>query len=257
MEHMVTMTLMAQAYGYLGWTEFWGAQYCYYVVANDFGFPPSQLQFIANVNIIVHANQDVYNPTSPTFGNSLLSTTTCTADSGMVDWIYTANSYQDLRMSLLTCTQASPTSAVYTQIVNWGPCNVQQISPFTNKPACYTTEGIKYAQSAYFYGTVLAQIANAFVCKTRKLSFLTQGLSNTFLLFALTTELCLVFIAAYFQPFNTAFGTRDNIFMHFGIPVIPFAMLEIIMDETRKYLIRTLKADEKGKPHWFARAALW
>ena len=38
---MVTLTLMSQAYGFIGWTQFWGAIFCYYVVANDFGFPPA------------------------------------------------------------------------------------------------------------------------------------------------------------------------------------------------------------------------
>lgn len=74
-----------------------------------------------------------------------------------------------------------------TQAFNWGPCNVQQISPFTNMPVCYTTEGIKYAQGGYFFGVVLCQILNAFVCKTRKMSMITQGLSNTFMWFAITT----------------------------------------------------------------------
>jgi hypothetical protein len=50
---MVTLTLMCQAYGYIGWTQFWGGLYCYYVVANDFGFPPKELQFTANNNIFV------------------------------------------------------------------------------------------------------------------------------------------------------------------------------------------------------------
>ena len=76
---------------------------------------------------------------------------------------------------------------IFTQAINWGTCNVNQISPMSNKPACFTTEGIKYAQSAYFYGVVIAQIFNTFVCKTRKLSFLTQGISNTFMLFSITT----------------------------------------------------------------------
>jgi hypothetical protein len=102
---------------------------------------------------------------------------------------------------------------------------------------------MKYSQSAYFYGVVIAQIFNAFVCKTRKLSFLTQGISNPFLLFSITTEICLILCAGYFQPFNTAFGTRDNIFMHFGIPVIPFAMLQLLIDELRKYFIRNMKPD--------------
>jgi len=46
---------------------------------------------------------------------------------------------------------------------------------------------MKYAQSSYFYAVIVAQVLNAFVCKTRKLSFMTQGIGNTFLLFALTT----------------------------------------------------------------------
>lgn len=231
-EHMVTMTLMAQAYGYIGWTQFWGSMMCYYVVLNDFGFPPSQIQMTANANIVMHASTDVYNPTSSTFGNSLLSTTDCTYynnNISLVDWIYTANSYQDLRMSLLTCS-VSGGKAVYTQVIKWQACNVQQISPYTNLPVCYTTEATKYAQGAFFYGTVLGQIANAFVCKTRKLSFLTQGVSNTFLHFAITTELILMLIVGFFQPFNTAFGTRDNIFMHYGIATIPFALLSLLMD---------------------------
>lgn len=50
-EHLVTLSLMCQAYGFMGWTQFWGGMLCYYVVANDFGFPPSQLQFKANLPV--------------------------------------------------------------------------------------------------------------------------------------------------------------------------------------------------------------
>lgn len=139
----------------------------------------------------------------------------------------------------------------FKSVITWGECNVQQISPMTNLPVCYTTEGIKYAQSAYFYGVVIAQIFNIFVCKTRKLSFITQGISNTFMLFSITTEVMLILVAAYFQPFNRGFGTRDNIFKHFGMPIIPFAILQLVIDETRKLIIRSVKPDPTGKPHWF------
>lgn len=71
---MVTLSLMSQAYGYIGWTQFWGAIFCYYVVANDFGFMPSQMQFKANLSIVVPAENDVYNPTFLNLGNSNLST---------------------------------------------------------------------------------------------------------------------------------------------------------------------------------------
>ncbi len=65
---------MCQSYGFAGWTQFWGALFCYYVVANDFGFKPSELQFKANIPIIQPGANDVYNPTSPSFGNSAIAT---------------------------------------------------------------------------------------------------------------------------------------------------------------------------------------
>jgi hypothetical protein len=46
---------MAQAYGYMGWTQFWGGMFAYYVVSNDFGFLPSDLQFKANETIFIPA----------------------------------------------------------------------------------------------------------------------------------------------------------------------------------------------------------
>lgn len=143
----------------------------------------------------------------------------------MIDWIYTEHASIDLRMAAFACKDGKITSEI-----TFGQCNLYQISPFSNLPACYTTEGIKYAQSAYFYSTVIAQIFNAFVCKTRKLSFINQGIDNTFLIFAITTEILLIIIAAYCYPFNIVFGTRDNIFMQFGFAVFPFAMLQLVID---------------------------
>jgi sodium/potassium-transporting ATPase subunit alpha len=71
-DHMVTLTLMAQSYGYQGWIEFWGGIAGYYMVFNDFGFPPSQLLMLANVNMTNSNPGDIFNPTHPTFGNTYL-----------------------------------------------------------------------------------------------------------------------------------------------------------------------------------------
>jgi sodium/potassium-transporting ATPase subunit alpha len=131
----------------------------------------------------------------------------------------------------------------YSQLFEWGECRVQQISPFSNKPICFTTEAVKYGQSAFFYGVVIGQILNCFLCKTRKLSLIYQGLNNPFQFFGITTEVLLTIICAYFYPFNIAFGTRDNIFMHFGTPAIPFAIGQLAIDELRKYFIRNLPPD--------------
>jgi len=144
------------------------------------------MQFKANEKITVPATSDIYNPTAWNFGNSKLSSTSCDNDTIMIDWIYTIHAKVDLRMAAVKCQMVGG-SAVYTQSIKFGTCNVQQISPYSNKPACFTTEGIKYAQSAYFYGVVIGQLINIFVCKTRKLSLFTQGLGNTFMLFSMTT----------------------------------------------------------------------
>jgi sodium/potassium-transporting ATPase subunit alpha len=174
----------------------------------------------------------------------------------MVDWVYTASANFDLRNTMLNCKVVNG-AAVYTQMIDFGSCNVQQISPYTGLPVCYTTEACKYAQTAYFIGIVFGQMHNFFCCKTRKLSILTQGVSNAFMFFALTTELLLVLAITFFYPLNVAFGLRDNIFVHYGTPAIPFCIIMLAIDEARKYLIRNLPTDDQGKPHWFVRAALW
>ena len=238
---------MGQAYGFVGWIQFWGAMLAYFVVANDFGFPPSEMLFVANTKIWLPNSDDVFNASRADFGNTstavqnALTNNSCpkTDSFAMIDWLYMEHAKVDLRMAALECVEGS--SGVYFKpIITWGECKVQQISPMTNLPACYTTEGIKYAQSAYFYGVVICQLFNTFVCKTRKLSFVTQGISNTFMLFSMTTEVILIIIAGYFQPFNRAFGTRDNVFRHFGTPAIPFAIMQLLLDELKKYMIRTL-----------------
>lgn len=257
------MRLMAQSYGYIGFLQFWGSLFAYYTVVNDFGFLPGELNQKASINIVPHSDSDIYNPSSPYFGNSVLFnkySTKCPSsqdsDYALLDWVYNVHASQDLRMTALNCRLENG-QAIYSQMFKWGSCNVFQISPITNKPVCFTTEGIKYGQSAYFYAVVICQIFNALLCKTRKLSLVYQGLNNPFMIFGLTTEIMLTLICAYFYPFNIAFGTRDNIFMHFGTTAIPFALFQLILDEIKKFLIRTMPPKSNGKPNWWDRLTLW
>eukprot|EP00178_Gracilaria_changii_P002862 TRINITY_DN14192_c0_g1_i2.p1 TRINITY_DN14192_c0_g1~~TRINITY_DN14192_c0_g1_i2.p1 ORF type:complete len:246 (-),score=15.64 TRINITY_DN14192_c0_g1_i2:19-756(-) len=244
--------------------QFWGGMLSYYVIFNDFGFTPSGLMGVANKYMIQSNPGDVYNPTHVTFGNTAalayVNSGTCptTSDSNytMIDWVYLDSATYDLRMTALDCSIVNGTP-VFTQSITFGTCNVQQISPHTNLPVCYTTEACKYAQTGYLIGVVFCQMANGYACKTRKTSIIYQGTSNTFFHFATTTEIILVILLAYFLPLSISFGFRDVIFKHFGMPTIPFAILVILVDESRKYYIRKLPADDNGKPHWFTRAALW
>ena len=160
-------------------------------------------------------------------------------------------------MTMLKCSKVGGVPTFTQTVTAWGDCKVQQISPYTNLPVCYSTEACKYAQTAYLIGVVFCQMANGYACKTRKTSSISQGTSNIFFHFATTTEILLIILLAYFLPLSTAFGFRDVIFMHFGTPTIPFMIILLIVDESRKFYIRSLPSDENGKPHWFTRAALW
>lgn len=135
---------MSQAYGYIGWIQFWGALFCYYVVANDFGLPPSSLQFSANINLITPLPGDVYNPTIPSFGNSniksMIDAGACNDNFNvMADWIYPTQAGIDLRMAAFKCVTNSNNTISFAPTFVFGECQVQQISPHSNLPVCFTT----------------------------------------------------------------------------------------------------------------------
>jgi sodium/potassium-transporting ATPase subunit alpha len=117
-----------------------------------------------------------------------------------------------------------------------------QISPFTNMPVCFTPEAAKYAQTAYFIGIVWGKFFTFFACRTNLSSTFSHRVTPL-ALFSLTVSLMLVLAVAYFQPFNNAFRSRDVIFIHFGISAIPFGILQLVIDELRKYTMRELSRE--------------
>jgi sodium/potassium-transporting ATPase subunit alpha len=42
---------------------------------------------------------------------------------------------------------------------------------------------------------------------------------------------------AYIEGLNTIFGTRDIIFVHYGVSAMPYALLGLIWQEARKYMV--------------------
>jgi sodium/potassium-transporting ATPase subunit alpha len=206
---------------------------CFYVALNDFGFPPSQLTMLANQRVAAPNPGDTFSPTHPTFGNTRLMQAYANAcppadDGAAVDWIGVGTAAFDLRLGLLSCT-ADGGTATYKQAVAWGECRVQQLSPHSGLPVCYSTEAVKYAQTAYFAGLVWAQAANFIACRTVRSSAFTQAVSAAAMA-AMAVQISLVLAAAYFQPFNAAFGTRDCVFAHLGIAAIPFCMLVLLFE---------------------------
>lgn len=86
---------------------------------------------------------------------------------------------------------------------------------------------------------MICQVFNVLVCKSRKYSLLNQNITNNVLaLFGIFVQLALCLLSGFVLPFNISLGTRDNIFKHFGVPVIPFAMMQLLFNEIRKFIIR-------------------
>lgn len=77
------------------------------------------------------------------------------------------------------------------------------------------------------------------------------------MIFGWSSEILLTFVLAYVIPINYVFGTRDLVFYHYIMPSVPFSMMMLIFDETRKFLIRNLPKDKDGKENWFKRNCLW
>lgn len=74
----------------------------------DFGFVPSGLWGKNNIDILIPAATDYYNPTSPYFGNSNLAKLNSCAEfdfqTEKIDWINSLHPEVDLRLAAVTCT---------------------------------------------------------------------------------------------------------------------------------------------------------
>ena len=104
---------------------------------------------------------------------------------------------------------------------------------------------LEIAQTGFLATIVICQIGCGIACKTRVVSIFNHGMSNYVLNFGICQEIFLIILLVYVNFLNYAFGTRgfDAPYWFVGIP---FAILIIVYDETRKYLCRTL-----GKESWF------
>ncbi|GAB9469923.1 hypothetical protein Gpo141_00007184 [Globisporangium polare] len=94
------------------------------------------------------------------------------------------------------------------------------------------------AQTAYFVAVVEVQWANIIISKTRYLSVATQGMSNSVLNFGLMFEFMLCSAVAYAGFVHTIFATENMRLVHW-FPALPFSLFILVLDETRKFMMRT------------------
>ena len=268
--HLVTAKLVTAGYGIVGVFQSLAGFLTYFIVMYDFGFAIDGLIGLAIQDGFSPGPGTVFDPTLPYYGqnsnkfinycnNCWNGTGTCDpgelnesdAD-GPPDWLFYENEEDDLRLYFLQCTQ----DGGFAWPTDWETCFVKQVSGQSDLPVCYTTEALKFAQTAFFCSIALCQLVNIFVVKTRTQSFMFSGLRNFNLIFGLSMEVILCLFLAYFPPFNVGLGTREIIFLHFGWPAVPFAIFQLMYDETRKYLIRNIPKKD-SKPNWFERNTWW
>jgi len=139
---------------------------------------------------------DCSDPVSPTiqvleyngFFPTSISGSDGTIKGVVLDWLFTNHLYQDVRMGFIQADCTNTTTYV-KHIFEFGTCLVHQISPVTDRPVCYSTEALKYAQTSFFFSICATQFSNSLSCKTRKLSLAYQGFRNYFMIFGWSTEI--------------------------------------------------------------------
>ena len=94
------------------------------------------------------------------------------------------------------------------------------------------------ATTACLAGIIATQIANVFTCRSTTLSIVTLGFfSNRLVLVGIAAELALTGFIIYTPPGNAIFGCAP-IGITIWLLLIPFALLLLAADETRKYFVR-------------------
>lgn len=93
------------------------------------------------------------------------------------------------------------------------------------------------AQTSYFIGMVMCQIANLIVCKTRVLSIFQHGFRNRYVNFAIPISSLLMVAIVYIPPMNRFIGTSPPPPLTWVVP-LPFMAFIIIHTEIIKLVKR-------------------
>ena len=269
-EHMVTFKLISFSYLQLGFMQAIAGFLCYFIIMNEFGFPPASLYKFINRPYFPHASTDIYDPSKNFFGNTRVScvngiltsigsdstdrtsVTTSDLDGKSIDLLATNDAQQDLRMGYLANNCSNSTQSA-NPAFTWGSCLVNQISSMSYRPVCYSTEAIKYAQTAYFITIIFTQFINSILVKSRKQTAPFQGLGNPYMIFGWTLEFVLCFLFAYLIPLNSVLATRDVVFLHFGMYGLFIAASMLLYEEIRKFLYRNYPSFGNPYGNWFVR----
>lgn len=211
-DRLVTAKMISFSYLQVGICQAVAGFYTYVVVLNDYGFPPSSLLWNAEA-----------------FDDGFVM---CQSDLPLV------TEEMEIFPTVLPCADGLVPSLVFEgDIIDLTACSITR-SNICHDPA----EALAHAQAAFFITIIVVQWADIVACKTRSLSLKQQGMRNGMLNFGLFFETVLGAALCYATPLNGPLGTRPLSFVHW-MPALPFAILILAYDETRKFLLRNLGPD--------------
>ncbi|MDO9307478.1 MAG: HAD-IC family P-type ATPase, partial [Deltaproteobacteria bacterium] len=114
-----------------------------------------------------------------------------------------------------------------------------------SQPLATTSTLYMQATTACLAGIIMTQIANVFACRSPNISIFTLGIfSNRLVLAGIASELLLAAFIIYTPLGNSLFACAP-IAASVWLLLIPFAILLIVIDETRKYFVRRSAAQTK------------
>jgi sodium/potassium-transporting ATPase subunit alpha len=212
-DRLVTAKLVNFSYLQIGVVQALAGFYTYITVLFDYGFPPWILVSFANAF-------------------------TKESGSGDPNWII----QRDPSGEPVGLTMNDPDDSLYGVTRELTPCLIE------GDAACHDPfEALTHAQTAFFISIIVVQWADLISCKTRTLSLQQQGMRNGTMNVGLIFETVLGAALCYIEPINKPLGTRPLAFVHW-LPALPFSILILTYDETRKWLLRSL-----GKDNWVER----
>lgn len=91
--------------------------------------------------------------------------------------------------------------------------------------------------TAFFVSIVIVQWTDLIICKTRRNSLITQGMNNWMLNFGLVFETILAALLSYTPGLDKGLNMYPLKFL-WWLPPMPFSLLILLYDETRKFLLR-------------------
>ena len=252
-DHLVNLKLISFSYLQMGVVQAAAGMYTYMLVLNDYGIRPKAIWGLCKNSNFLPEPTDKYDPLADGFGHSRWAEDLVDADGKekpdvqSLGWDLTKHSKIDIRLYYHRVRDEEHWTSC-----RWAPDDssvpkFMRYSNISDKPICYSTEALKYAQAAYLVSIVAVQASGLISAKTRNLSLYQQGMINPVGNFGLFFEFALVAALLYIKPLNIALSTRAIAGVHFAVPSLSFTICIFFYDEIRKVFLRRGMVKEGGR----------